>query len=364
MKNSVTLNLYLAKIYLFNFLFLLFIFLGVVYLFDTVELLRRAGKHDDIPLTLVLQMGLLKLPEMEGIIAPFVILFSGIYTFWQLTRRSELIIMRAAGFSAWQFLAPIITLSIFIGVLQITLINPIGAMFVSRFEVLENIHLERKKNLVSLFDEGLWLRQQHETDYIILHADKISLPDWELKGVFATEFSEDDIFKRRIDAPRAELKENKWVFYNTTIHSPGKTAEHLKSYALPTQLSAKEIEESFSSPQTMSFWRLPSFIKTMEATGFDATLLKIHYQILLSKPLLFAAMILLAASVALRSPRSGFTLYLISGGIFAGFAVFFLSSFLQALGASQQIPVFLASWSPSFICLLLGGTVILSLEDG
>lgn len=364
MKNSITLNLYLSKIYFFNFIFLLFIFLGVVYLFDTVELLRRAGKHDGVPLTLVLEMGLLKLPEMEGIIAPFVVLFSAIYTFWQLTRRSELIIMRSAGFSAWQFLSPIITLSILIGVLQITLINPVGAMFVSRFEVLESIHLEKKQNLVSLFDEGLWLRQQHEDNYTILHADKILLPEWELKGVFALQFSKDDVFEKRIDAPKAELKENKWLFHESTINSPGKATEHLKHYALPTQLTAKEIEESFSSPETMSFWRLPSFIRTMETTGFDATLLRIHYQALLSKPLFFASMILLAASVALRSPRSGFTLYLISGGILAGFAVFFLSSFLQALGASHQIPVFLASWSPSFICLLLGGTVILSLEDG
>jgi lipopolysaccharide export system permease protein len=41
-----------------------------------------------------------------------------------------------------------------------------------------------------------------------------------------------------------------------------------------------------------------------------------------------------------------------------------MSSFLQALGASQQIPVILAAWSPSLICFLLGVTVMMNLEDG
>jgi lipopolysaccharide export system permease protein len=47
-----------------------------------------------------------------------------------------------------------------------------------------------------------------------------------------------------------------------------------------------------------------------------------------------------------------------------GFLIFFLSSFLQALGTSQQIPVLLAAWSPALVTLFLGLAVILNLEDG
>jgi lipopolysaccharide export system permease protein len=41
-----------------------------------------------------------------------------------------------------------------------------------------------------------------------------------------------------------------------------------------------------------------------------------------------------------------------------------MSSFLQALGASHQVPVILAAWAPALISLLLGLTVMMNLEDG
>ena len=98
---------YLARSYVLNFLFLTAILLGVVYLFDTVELLRRAAKFDDIPLLIVLQMGLFKLPEVGQLVLPFAVLFSAIFTLWQLTRRYELVAVRAAGLSVWQILGPL-----------------------------------------------------------------------------------------------------------------------------------------------------------------------------------------------------------------------------------------------------------------
>ncbi len=77
-----------------------------------------------------------------------------------------------------------------------------------------------------------------------------------------------------------------------------------------------------------------------------------------------AVMVLLAATVSLRPPRSQGTFGLIVSGVVIGFLVFFLSSFLQAMGSSQQIPVLLAAWSPAIVTLFLGLAVMLSLEDG
>jgi lipopolysaccharide export system permease protein len=75
-------------------------------------------------------------------------------------------------------------------------------------------------------------------------------------------------------------------------------------------------------------------------------------------------MVLLAATVSMRPPRIGGTFGLIAGGVVIGFFVFFMSSYLQALGSSQQIPPVLAAWSPSLVCLLLGLSAIMTLEDG
>tara|TARA_R110002124_G_scaffold129483_1_gene291005 strand:+ start:311774 stop:312871 length:1098 start_codon:yes stop_codon:yes gene_type:complete len=362
-----TLNIYLVKNYLRNSLGLLALFLCIIYLFDTVELIRRASKFDDVPLSLVLHMALLKLPEIGQVIMPFIILFGSIYTFWQLSRRSELVIIRSAGLSAWQFLAPLVSVALLIGIVQITAINPLGAALLARFEQLESNHLSHQRNLIALFEGGLWLKQKNEDDadgYIIIHAEKIHRESWELDKVIAFYFSEKDDFIRRIDADEAILEKGQWRFSQAILNTGSAPAMPVNNYTLRTDLTREDIEETFSSPETISFWKLPSFIKTLETAGFDSTRMKIHLQNLLALPVLFVAMVLLAAVVSLRPQRSGNTSLLILSGIFIGFFIFLGSSFLNALGASQQIPVILSAWSPAFITLLLGGGALFTIEDG
>ncbi|MCB1782871.1 MAG: LPS export ABC transporter permease LptG [Alphaproteobacteria bacterium] len=378
MKLTTTLSRYLAKEYIINLALLLLALLSVVYLFDTVELIRRASKQTDVPLILVLEMGLFKLPEVGQTILPFAVLFSAMFTFWKLTRRYELIVVRAAGFSVWQFMTPIAIVAILLGILQMTAINPLGAIFISKFEQLEREYLSHQENHIAVFKEGLWLRQavmiepSDPTDaqapltpgYVILHAQKIKQPEWMLQNVTVFYFTENNDFLQRADAASAILEKGSWLFKNVFIH--GAKGETLKEeiYKLPTNLTREDIEESFSSPQSMSFWKLPGYIQTLKETGFDPAKLEIYYQNLLSQPLMLAAMVLLAATVSMRPPRSRGTFMMIMTGVFIGFLVFFMASFLQALGASQQIPVLLAAWSPAAISFLLGLSVMMNIEDG
>ncbi|MDH5722594.1 MAG: LPS export ABC transporter permease LptG [Alphaproteobacteria bacterium] len=389
MKITPTLSTYLVKNYFYNLVVLMLALLAVIYLFDTVELVRRASNHNDVPLVLVLQMGLLKLPEVGQTLFPFAVLFSAIYTFWQLTRRYELIVIRASGFSVWQFLLPILTIAILIGVLVVAVINPIGAALVTKFEELERIHLKRQTNQIVVFKEGLWLHQKIliEQDngnpiedpgeavstqkdkplisgYVILHTPKVQQPDWILHNVTVFYFTDEHRFLQRIDSKTATLQGKNWIFKDVVINKYSTPTEHDAEYILPTNLTISDIEESFSSPETMSFWKLPAYIKTLERTGFDATRLKVYHQHLLSQPLMFAAMILLAATVSMRPPRARKTFPLIMAGVFMGFIIFFMSNFLQTLGTTQQIPPILAAWAPALISFLLGLSVIMTTEDG
>lgn len=360
-----TLTRYLARMYALNMGAMAVILLGMIYLFDTVELLRRAAKQDNVDFGTVLVMGLLKIPEMAGVIAPFIILFSALYTFWQLAKRQELVILRSSGISVWQFLAPSLLVAVMAGLVMVTIINPLGSLFYSRYTVLEAKYLETEQQMVALFDEGLWLRQETaDQGYAILHASNIDMPEWKLNNVMALFFDSSDAFVRRIDAEGATLKDGNWLLRDVVVNVPGTASEVAKSVTLPTKLTPKDIEDSFSSPDTMGFWSLPSYISTLEATGFDSTRLRIHFQGLLAQPFLYAAMILLAATVALRPQRQGGTFLYIAGGVLIGFVVFFMTNFLQAMGSSHQIPVFLASWSTAMICALLGIATLLALEDG
>lgn len=366
MKLAPTMSLYLARIFLFNFLGILGILLAIVYLFNTLELLRQAAKAKTAGLGAVLQMGLYRLPDLGQTLLPFAVLFGAMFTFWMLARRHELVVVRGAGFSVWQFLAPILAVAALTGIVQFSVINPVGAALLGRYDVLAAKYFSREKNIVTLFGEGLWLRQMDESGdgYMIVHADKISLPQWDMKSVTALSFDAHDGFLQRIDSDAAHLVAGEWQFTRATVYQPSRPVAHHQTLTLPTNLTTHDIEESFASARAQSFWKLPAYIRTLTETGFDATRLKIHFNSLLAQPLLFLAMVLLAAAVSMRPPRFQRSFDLIAGGVVMGFLVFFMSSFLQALGASQQIPVPLAAWAPAMVSLLLGVAVILGLEDG
>jgi len=364
--SSATFSRYLARTYLGHFVCLLIGLLLIVYLFDTVELIRRAAKREDVPLLTVLQMGLLKLPEVAQILFPFAILFSAMFTLSRLTKRLELIVARAAGFSVWQFMAPVVGVAVFIGFMQMSILNPLGALLVGKFEQMENQYLNRHSSQIALLREGLWLRQDVEDagDYVIIHAPKITQPGWVLKQPMVLFFDPSDNFQRRMNAKSATLKDGQWVFETVRVFTSQAEPEILPRFSLPTNLTTQEVEDSFSSPATMSFWALPGHIDTLEETGFDAARLRVHYHNILAQPLMFAAMVLLAAAVSMRPPRAGRAMVFIATGIFVGFVIFFMSSFLQALGASRQIPVLLAAWSPALISFLFGLGILMNLEDG
>lgn len=360
----LTLSRYFMLHYFYNFLIILFGLLSIIYLFDTVELLRRVADKDFIPLTIVLQMSLLKLPEVGQLILPFGILFSAMMSFWQLTKRHELVIVRSAGLSVWQFIMPILIVAFTIGILKVSMINPLSAVMVNKYNQLEAKYLESAGSVVSFSDQGLWLRQNHEEGMAILHAEKIEMPDWKLQNVQVFFFSPQYDFLRRIDAQSAHLKSGEWQFNQAVINMPDAKPAPYDLLTLATDLTVGELEKSFSSPQSIAFWKLPSYIKTMEETGFDTRALHIYFQGLLAEPLLYLAMVILAACVSLRSSRQQGTAVLIMMGVGIGFVVFFSSSFLQALGASGQVPVIVAAWFPAVISFLLGVSALMVLEDG
>ncbi len=362
---SFTLAQYLSKRYLVTLLSFLGILLALIYMIDIIELLRRAGKQDNVPLIVVLQMGLFKLPDVGQVILPFAILFSGMYTFWGLTKQYELAVMRAAGLSVWQFLLPIIMVGFLCGVLHVSLINPLSTLLLDRFEQYETKYLGSQRHLISVFQSGFWIREKEtKAGEVILHAEKINPESWQLQNVMGLAFNETNSNTSRLDAEQAKLEDGYWLFKN--VHITQKNADNIvrDTYKLPTTLTKKDIEESFANPETISFWNMPAFIRTLEATGFDSTKLRIHYHYLLSLPLLFVSMILLAASVSFQPPRSAYTLIMVVMGIAMGMVVFFLSSYLQALGISGQISPVLAAWAPALITFLLGLSALLTFEDG
>ncbi|MFD1625065.1 LPS export ABC transporter permease LptG [Azospirillum griseum] len=364
MHSSPTLSRYIGRQFVLWFCLLMAILLSIVLLLDIIELLRRAGTKPHVTFGLVVEMAFLKLPGIGQQIFPFVILFAGMFTFWRLTRSAELVVARAVGVSAWQFLMPVLFAAAIIGVVKVTLINPIGAVFIAKYEQLQDRYLKMKSSSMNVSRGGLWLRQNSDGEQLFIHADFVNPTNFDLSNVIVFMFDEEQNYKGRLDAAGASLRDRKWNLQEVVLSRPKKDPEKLPSYTIATELDPATIEESFAAPETIAFWDLPRFIHTLESTGFPAVRHRLHYQSLLSQPFLYLAMVLFAAAFSLRMPRKGGTMTMVTGGVLTGFVLFVMTDIVRTFGMSETIPIFAAAWSPAGVSLLLGTAILLHLEDG
>ena len=358
-----TLNFYFGRIYLVWFLIFLAGLAGIVFLFEVAELLRRSADSQQAGLGVVVRMGLYKLPETIEHILPFVVLFSGMFTFWRLTRSYELVVARAAGVSAWQFLRPALAVTVLFAVFNVFVINPVGAVLNGKYQNMEMQYLRRAQTL-TLTGTGLWLRQVGGDRRYLLHADHVALNPLTLGPLMVMIYDRDNHYLGRIDAQQAILREGYWEMGNVWRNDDQKMPEHEDHARLETTLTLEKIQESMSPPDTVSFWALPDFIASLKAIGLPAVRHEMQWQRLLSQPFLLCAMTVFAAAFSLRLSRRGGVLGVIVWGVVTGGVIFMLNNVVTALGTTQILPVVLAAWSIPVAALVLGNAVLLYLEDG
>ena len=363
LRLSPTLSGYTARLYTFWLASFLFGLTGVIFLVSTVDLLDRMASKE-APLGLVFHMVLLKLPYLVIEVMPFTVLLAGMTCFWRLARSHELVVTRSAGVSIWQFLLPVLAVAAFTGALTIGVLNPVASILLGRFDQLEAKYIRHQASTLSVSNNGLWLRQADPKGQSVIHAQRVTPNPMVLHGVVIYRFGPNDHFLQRLDAKRAKLGTGEWTLFDVRQSTPGELPHDDKQLVVPTELTVGRILESFAPPETISFWSLPGFISLLENAGFSAVKHRLQLHRLLATPVLFAAMVLLAAAFSLRPQRRGRVGIIILGGVMTGFLFYFLSNFVFALGLSAKIPVILSAWTPAGVCLMLGVATLLHLEDG
>jgi len=209
-KLTKTLSLYFSKKFFISLAVSLAISTLVVLLIDSAELARRISKVGEGDFLLASRLALLKLPEMLLEVLPFIILFGSLGTFFLLARNSELIIVRVSGLSIWQFLLPIIIIVLALGFIIIFFIQPFIASSTERFKELEAKFIRGQENLITLSENGLWLKEEGENDYYIIHALGLGDQGNNLENVIFFHHDNQGRLLKRIDTDKAILDNGKW----------------------------------------------------------------------------------------------------------------------------------------------------------
>lgn len=364
MRFSATLGRYLGRHFLLSFLAVFLLLSTVAFVVDFVELLRRSASKANVTFGLVLDMSLLKLPFLASHMVVFSVLFGAMIAFFRLSRSREILVVRAAGLSAWQFLAPILALAFLVGVVKVAVLNPIAAATLSKFEQIESKYLRGRSSVMAVSASGVWLRQADLQGQSVVHARQVSSRDMEMYDFIIFLYDLQGRFTGRIDAAKARLENGYWHLYDAWLTGPDRPASHEREYTVRTELTVAKIQESFAAPESVAVWDLPRFIRVLERAGFSAVRHRIYFNTLIADPVLMCAMVLFAATFSLgHNPRRGGSTLVAAGALATVVVLYFLSDVVRALGTSANIPVVLAAWTPAGASTLIGMSMLLYAEE-
>jgi lipopolysaccharide export system permease protein len=339
------------------------IFLLLV-LVDYIEMVRRTSGLASASAIMVAETSLFRVPQLLEKLTPFCVLIGAMTCYLALSRRLELVVARAAGVSAWQFISPSLASALVLGVLATTAYNPMSA----------NLRELSKRMEAELFGSapagglqdasGFWINQVTHEGQAIINAARSEQQGVRLTGLTVFRFDPDSRFRERIEAREATLEEGRWLFKDVrrfTLDSPPVEQER---FVLPTSLTPAQVRNSFSTPETVSFWQLPAYIRSSESSGFATAGYRLQYHKLLAQPFLLAAMVMLAASVSLRFFRFGGVQKMVLSGVGSGFLLYVLSKVTEDLSKAELMNPIAAAWLPVCVGGLAGFLVLLYQEDG
>lgn len=238
------------------------VFVGIfvlLVLVDYIEMVRKTSGLVEASALMVAETSLFRVPQLLEKMMPFCILVGAMTCYLALSRRLELVVARAAGVSAWQFIAPALASAILLGALATIAYNPMSATL---SELSKRMEAELFGNAPGggIQDaSGFWINQVNSDGQMIINAARSERQGVRLTGLTLFRFDADNKFKERIEAREATLEDGYWIFKSVRRHSLDGPPVDQASLKVPTSLTPAQVRNSFSTPETVSFWQLPSY---------------------------------------------------------------------------------------------------------
>jgi lipopolysaccharide export system permease protein len=333
-------------------------------LVDYIEMVRKTSGLASVSAIMVAETSLFRVPQLLEKMMPFCVLIGAMTCYLALSRRLELVVARAAGVSAWQFIAPALASAMLLGALATVLYNPMSA----------NLRELSKRMEAELFGSSpgggiqdasdFWLNQINTDGQVMINAARSEQQGARLTGLTLFRFDTEGHFKERIEAREATLETGHWLFKTVRRYSLDAAPIEQETLEIATSLTPAQVRNSFSTPETVSFWQLPTYIRSSESSGFATAGYRLQYHKLLAQPFLLAAMVMLAASVSLRFFRMGGVQKMVLSGVGAGFLLYVLSKVTEDLSKAELMHPIAAAWLPVLVGGLTGFLALLHQEDG
>jgi lipopolysaccharide export system permease protein len=330
----------------------------VVDFFDRLSILLK----NQAPGAAALRYFLFKIPLMVTQIMPPAVLTATLVSLGMLSRRNEIIALRASGVSLYQTAAPLVGLAALISVGTLAWNETVVPYCTREYEYVNNVEIRKRAQRGILNDREIWY---HGADGFY-NIDHIDAHRKTLFGV--TIYKTDSRFDLNtiVQIPSAQWKDGGWVTRGAvarTVSDDGTViTEHLDPHMPLMHETLNDFLEVHREPEELSYWALRQRIEDLTRKGIDASNYLVDLHMKLAVP--FASFVLACVAVPLggRVQRHPSVAAILLTGLIVGFVYWVILGLTKSLGQSGVLPAVVAAWASNAVFLLLGLALFLSTE--
>jgi lipopolysaccharide export system permease protein len=345
------------------------ILIAVVSIFVVVDFFEKIDDFIDagIPISKILLFFMYRIPFVVSLIAPVGILLAILIVFGLMNKNNELIALRSGGVSATYLLRTVIVIAVMFSIFMFLLADRIVPATITK---ANRIWFEevKKSPAIASRQKNIWIKGNRS----IAHIKYYQLAKKTISGITLYYFDENFRLKRRIDAKSGEYRDGQWVFNDIMEQTQNPAMDDndydIKFFARrvePFEYKPEELKRVAKKSQEMNFMELLTYIRNVEAEGYDATNYRVDLHAKLAFPVVCLVLSFVAAGYGIkRRGRSGAQGLSVSIGFGLGvtFLYWVFYSFCLSLGYGGVLPPIVAAWMANFIFFGYGVVVFMNVE--
>lgn len=322
-------------------LVLLALTLGVQ-LFD---MLANAGEviSSDRIVAPMLDYAMLRLPRLASMLLPLATLLATLFTLVHFMRYHELVVMRGAGVSIYQVVAPIAIVAVLLTPLHFLLSDQVVSETAQSLRLWQDQGYRGRPPKTGIDEGPAWIAVADT----VVNVGEASVDGRLLLDVTIIERTGDGGMHSYTTAARAVYRSRSWQLYDVErlVVSRGRAQRH-EQLAWDVPLSPGRFASRTTQPAELTYSELNRLLETPDKGNrppyFYSTWLYRKFTL----PLSSVAMVLIAAPLGLMIGRRPNLLAGMAGSIAAGFLFFIFDNVILTLGESGVLPAQLAAWVP------------------
>ena len=318
--------------------------------FEKIDDFMEAG----LPFSRVLSFFLYNIPFVVAQIVPVGLFLSILIVFCIMSKSNEIIALRSSGISIYYLLLPLLSVGVLFTILIFFLSEVVVPFTTSKANKIWLSEV-RKERLYTTREKNVWIKGNRK----IIHIKYYDATNRSLHGISINYFDKDFNLIRRVDAKEALFEKEKWVLTNSMVQTLNTDTRSYKvtfndKEVEPLDFSPEDMKRAMKKSVEMSFKELLSYIRKVEAEGYDATVYRVDLQAKIAFPFVCIILCMLGIGISVRGKLSEGIPLVVGFGLGIVFFYWIFNSFCLSLGYGEVLPAWVAVWVANFTFLCFG----------